>query len=201
MTQRGKVCRGVALAVTLLAGTVVLPTAAGASTTATTISSAIGSVISVLTSNGTVNVNVTPTASGAQTIASDTVTVSTNDTAGYTLQLADTDANTSLVSGSNTITASSGTQASPSAQTAGTWGYRVDGLGGFLAGPTSSQSSAAIGALKFAGVPANSSPNTLKTTSSTASNDTTTIWYGVAANTTQPTGTYTDEVTYTATAN
>ncbi|MBW4062073.1 hypothetical protein HJC99_05875, partial [Candidatus Saccharibacteria bacterium] len=45
------------------------------------------------------------------------------------------------------------------------------------------------------------SPNTLKTTSGTASNDTTTVWYGVAADTTQPSGTYTNSVTYTATAN
>ena len=83
-----------------------------------------------------------------------------------------------------------------------TWGYRVDSLGGFGSGPTSSQNSAAIsGSIKFAAVPATASPNTLKTTSGTASNDTTTVWYGVAADTSQPSGTYTDSVTYTATAN
>jgi hypothetical protein len=90
----------------------------------------------------------------------------------------------------------------PLAQAANAWGYRVDSVGGFGAGPTSGQNSAAIsGTIKFAGMPANSSPNTLKATATTASNDTTTVWYGVTANTTQPTGTYSDSVTYTATAN
>jgi hypothetical protein len=189
------------LAVIAMLGVVALPTAAGAATTSTTINSAISSVISLFTSNGTVTVNVTPTGAGAQTIASDTLTVSTNDTLGYTLQIADTDATTTLVSGGNSIAASTGTQTTPIAQAANTWGYRVDSLGGFGAGPTSGQSSAAIGAIKFAGLPVNSSPNTLKTTATTASNDTTTVWYGVAANTTQATGTYSDSVTYTATAN
>ena len=188
-------------AATLLLSVLVLPTVAGAATASTTINSAISSVISVFTSNGTVTANVTPTGSGAQTIASDTITVSTNDTLGYTLQLADSDATTTMASGSNTLAASTGTQTTPIAQTVNTWGYRVDGVGGFGAGPTSGQSSGAIGALKFAGVPASGTPNTLKTTATTASNDTTTVWYGVAANTSQPTGTYTDTVTYTCTAN
>jgi hypothetical protein len=190
------------VAALMLAGVVGLPTAVGAATTSTTINSAISSVISVFTSNGTVTANVTPTGGGAQTIASDTLTVSTNDTLGYTLQIADSDATTTLVSGANSIAASSGSQGTPIAQAVNTWGYRVDSIGGFGAGPTSGQSSAAIsGTIKFAGVPANSSPNTIKTTATTASNDTTTVWYGVAANTTQPTGTYSDTITYTATAN
>lgn len=192
----------IALAIAMVVGVVGLPTVAGAATTSTTINSAISSVISVFTSNGTVTANVTPTGAGAQTIASDTLTVSTNDTLGYTLQLADSDATTTLTSGANTIAASSGNQTTPVVQAVNTWGYRVDGVGGFGAGPTSGQSSAAIsGTIKFAAVPANSSPNTIKTTATTASNDTTTVWYGVAANTTQPTGTYSDTITYTATAN
>lgn len=175
--------------------------AAASSTTSTTISSSIGSVISLLSSNGTVNVNVTPTGSGAQTIASDTVTVSTNDSSGYTLQLAETSASGNMVSGGNTLPASSGSQASPVAMSANTWGYRVDSVGGFGAGPTSGATSQAISAVKFAAVPATASPNTLKTTSGTASSDTTTVWYAVAASTAQPTGTYTNSVTYTVTAN
>jgi hypothetical protein len=201
MGQNSKRMRIQLLAAAVLLSTVALPAVAGAATTSTTINSAISSVISVFTSNGTVTVNVTPTGAGAQTIASDTLTVSTNDTLGYTLQIADTDATTTLVSGANSIAASAGTQASPVAQATNTWGYRVDGLGGFGAGPTSGQSSAAIGAIKFAGIPATGSPNTIKATATTASNDTTTVWYGVAATTSQPTGTYSDSVTYTATAN
>jgi hypothetical protein len=175
--------------------------AVSALTASTTISSAISAVIS-LSTNGTVNVNVVPTGAGAQTIASDTATVNTNDSGGYTLQLGETGAGSTLVSGSNTIPTSSGTQTTPVFMAANTWGYRVDGLGGFGAGPTSAVGSVAIsGSLKFAAVPASGSPNTLKTTSGTATNDTTSVWYAVAANTSQPSGTYTNSVTYTATAN
>jgi len=175
-------------------------TAAGAVTT--TVSSAIGSTISLFNSSGTVNIPATPTTGGVQTISNDTVTVSTNDAAGYTLKLAETTAAaTSLTSGGSSIPASSGTQASPVVQAVNTWGYRVDGVGGFGSGPTSAISNGAIsGSLKFAAVPA-STPDTLKTTSSTASNDTTSVWYGVAVNTSTPSGTYTNSVTYTATAN
>lgn len=200
--QRAKKYQGIIIFTMTLAGVLlVTPAIAGAATTSTTISSDIGSVISTFTSSGTVTANVIPTGAGAQTIASDTITVSTNDSSGYTLQLEDSNATTTLTAGSNTIAASSGTQASPVAQTANTWGYRVDGAGGFGAGPTSSRSSGTITATTFAGVPASGSPNTLKTTATTASNDTTTVWYGVTANTSQPTGTYSDSVTYTATAN
>jgi hypothetical protein len=190
-----------AFAITLLLSVLVLPTAVGAATQSTTINSAISAVISLFSTGGTVTANVTPTGSGAQTIASDTITVSTNDSLGYTLQIADSDATTTMISGANSIPASAGTQAVPIAQAANTWGYRVDNLGGFGAGPTSGATSQAIGAVKFAGVPATGSPNTLKTTATTASNDTTTVWYAVAANTTQPSGTYSDSVTYTTTAN
>lgn len=177
-------------------------TVVSALTASTTISSNISAVLSVLTSNGTVNANVTPTASGAQTVASDTVTVSTNDAAGYTLQVAETGAGSAMTSGGNSIPASGGTQTTPVAMATNTWGYRVDGVGGFGAGPTTAQSNGAIsGSIKFAAVPATASPNTIKTTAGTATNDTTTVWYGVAANTSQPSGTYTNSVTYTAVAN
>ena len=175
--------------------------AVSALTASTTISSTISSVISV-SSNGTVNANVTPSGSGAQTIASDTVTVSTNDSSGYTLQLGETGASSAMTSGGNSIAASSGTQTTPVVMAVNTWGYRVDGVGGFGAGPTSAQSNGTIsGSIKFAAVPASGSPNTILTTSGTATNSTTTVWYGIAANTSQPSGTYTNSVTYTATAN
>jgi hypothetical protein len=177
------------------------PVAAGAATSNTTISSQINSVIGVFTTNGTVNVDVTPSGAGAQTIASDTVTISTNDPDGYTLKLALSTVQSALVSGSDTIPAIAGTQASPAAATANTWGYRVDSLGGFGAGPTSGAGSQAIGSRTFAAVPATASPNTLKTTSSTATNDTTTVWYQVSADTSTAPGTYTNTVVYTAVTN
>jgi hypothetical protein len=171
-----------------------------AQTQNTTISSVISPVVSVFTTSGTVNVNVTPTGSGAQTIASDTVTISTNDTNGYTLQLAESSATTTLDYSTYTIPASAGTQTTPVVMAVNTWGYRVDSLGGFGAGPTSPASSAAIsGTIKFAGIPVPASPNTLVTAPGTATNATTTVWYGVAVNTSQASGTYTNTVTYTVT--
>jgi hypothetical protein len=168
----------------------------------TSVNSSISSIISVFTSSGTVAVNATPTAGGVQTIANDVITISTNDAAGYTLKIAETGASGTLVSGGNSIAASSGTLAAPVAQSVNTWGYRVDGVGGFGAGPTSGVSSVAIsGSIKFAAVPVTASPDTIKTTATTATNDTTSVWYGVAVNTATPSGAYTNSVTYTAVAN
>jgi hypothetical protein len=170
----------------------------------TTISSVISPIISLFTTSGTVNVDVTPAAgSTKQTIAHDTVTVSTNDSSGYTLTLADTDTNTNLVSGGNNIAASAGTQGSPvTPEVTNTWGYAVQSLGGFNGSGYGDASSAAVsGTLKFAGVPSSASPNTIKTTSGVASSDTTTVYYAVAVDAAQASGTYTDSVTYTATTN
>jgi hypothetical protein len=188
------------MVIAISAAIVGLPVVAQAATANTTVQSVIGSAISI-SSNGTVELDAIPTGGGVQTIGSDTVTVSTNDTAGYTLQLAESGASQNMTSGSNTLAPSSGSQTTPVAETANSWGYRVDGLGGFGAGPTSSASNASIGSIKFAAVPATGSPNTLKTTSTTASNDTTQVWYAVAVNSTQPSGTYANTVTYTATSN
>lgn len=195
-----KIRRGAVLAAASVAF-LVSPVIAGAATTDTTISSTISAVISVFTSNGSVAANVLPTVSGAQTITSDTITVSTNDTAGYTLKLEDASGTTSLTSGANTIAATAGTMGTPVALTAGKWGYRVDSIGGFGAGPTTGVASGVISAVTFAGVPASGSPDTIKTTATSATNDTTSVWYGVAADTTQPVGVYTDIVTYTALTN
>jgi hypothetical protein len=183
------------------AGLLLTPAIASASTATTTISSVIGAGINLLTTTGTVDISAVPNGSGVQTTAKDTVTVSTNDSAGYTLVLAETTADSALKSGSNSIGATTGTKASPTALVAGKWGYRVDGLGTFGSGPTSVLNSAAIGTVTYAAVPATASPDQLKATSSTASNDTTDVWYSVAVDTSTPSGTYTNSVTYTATAN
>lgn len=182
-------------------GLLVAPVAVAASTATTTINSVISPVISLFTTSGTVNLNVTPTAAGAQTTASDTVTISTNDSAGYTLKLSGTTTNTNLVSGANNIAATTGTPAAPIALTSGTWGYRIDSAGGFGAGPTSVINSAVIGALTYAGVPSSATPVTLATTAAVATNAVTTVWYSTADNYSVPSGTYTQQVTYTATAN
>lgn len=161
-----------------------------------------GSCSITLSTSTTVNLNVTPTSSGKCTIASDTVGVTTDNSLGYTLTMSANTTNTNLVSGGNTIAAGSGTQASPLALTVSSWGYRVDSLGGFGAGPTSAQSNIAPPATTFAGVPSSASPNTLKTTAVAAGSvDNTSVWYGVCANTAVTNGTYSQVVTYTAVTN
>jgi hypothetical protein len=197
--HRSKVVAG-SLTLGLLA-VVVLPFTAEALTASSTISSTIGSTINVFTTSGTVSLAATPTGAGVQTTSNDNVTVSTNNTAGYTLAIAETNASSALVSGANTIPATSGTFAAPVALSANNWGYRVDGAGGFGATTTVAATNVAIGAIKYAAVPATASPQTLKTTATTATNDVTKVWYSVAVDTSTPSGTYTNGVTYTATTN
>lgn len=187
------------LAVFAVATAPVLASAA-ADTDNTTINATIGSTISMTTS-GTVALGITPDGDGQASSASDTVSVSTNNAGGYNLTLADSDATTTLANGGNSLTAHAGTQGTPTTLANNTWGYRVDGTGGFGAGPTSTQTNVDALSLTWAGVPASGSANTLKSTATTASNDTTTVWYGAKADTTKPNGVYTGTVTYTATTN
>ena len=180
--------------------------ASAASNTAnTTISATVSAVISISTGT-TVSLSLTPTSGGVVTSNSDTVTVSTNNTAGYNLGVADSDATTTLASGGNNFAASSGTKTSPVALSNGTWGFAVAtgttgiGTNGFDASystETNNGSSTSV----WAGMPASGSPIMIKTTASTATNDTTTVWYAAKANSSQPNGTYTGTVTYTATTN
>lgn len=184
-----------------LAAILLIPATTTAETANSTVQVDVGSVISAFTTSGTVTLGaLTPDSTGRQSINKDTVTVSTNDTDGYTLTLKDADTTYTLASGGNSFAASSGTPASPSALTNNTWGWRVDSLSGFGAGPTSAISSQAPSSLTFAAIPANGSPATLKTTSAAGSSSVD-VWYSARANDSQPTGTYTDTVTYTATVN
>ncbi len=105
------------------------------------------------------------------------------------------------MSGGNTIAPHAGTQASPTALANNTWGYRVVNTGGFGATAYSAETNNGSSSSTWAGVPATGSANTLKTTATTASADVTTVWYAVKATSAQPSGTYSDVVTYTATTN
>jgi hypothetical protein len=162
-----------------------------------------GSCSISISSSTSVAVNVTPTASGSCTIQKDAVAVSTDNSAGYNLSFANSSTNTALVNGGSIIPATAATQASPASLTVNHWGYRVDGIGGFGAGPTSAQSNVAVSAAQFAGVPAsNGTAAVLATTASKANPAVTTnVWYGVCANTSTASGTYTAQITYTAVAN
>ncbi|MCL2037789.1 hypothetical protein FWG95_02180 [Candidatus Saccharibacteria bacterium] len=165
----------------------------------TVINANLGSTISV-TSGATVTLNVTPTASGSITTASDTVTVTTNDSNGYTLTLATSGASNALVgTPSGTIAASAGTMAAPVTLAADTWGYRVDGVGGFGAGPTTAVNNQATESHSWAAVPVSGSADTINTTTGATSGENTTVWYGLNATTAKAGGVYTNTVVYTAT--
>ena len=156
-----------------------------------------------ITSNGSISLNVTPSASGSCTIQSDTATVTTDDTNGYTLLLANTSNNTALVNGPATIDTTTGTISSPATLAGNNWGYRIDGLGGFGSGPTSSQLNSSRGSILFAGIKASNQLADTIATNSGAANPaiSTTAWFGVCADTTVPSGDYTAQVLYTAVAN
>ncbi|MBW4062071.1 hypothetical protein HJC99_05865 [Candidatus Saccharibacteria bacterium] len=156
-----------------------------------------------LSSDGNISLNVIPTSSGSCTIQSDSPTVLTDDTNGYTLSLADSGTGTSLLNGAAAINATSGTIASPTALTGNSWGYRVDGLGSFGSGPTTSQTNVAPSSTVFAGIqPSDLIADTIATTSGAADPAVaTTVWFGTCANTSVPSGAYTTQVIYTAVAN
>lgn len=172
-----------------------------AATQSTTINATIASVISMTTSS-TVAIAITPTSAGSASSASDTVTVNTNNTTGYNLKLSDSDTTLTLAGPSAaTIAAHTGTFASPTTLANNSWGYRIDGSGTFGSGPTSAQTNQTSLSGTWSGLVSSASPTTVKTTATVASNDVTTVWYGVQVDTTKPNGVYTDSVTYTATTN
>lgn len=185
-----------AVGVVSVAGIAMAPLAFAADTT--TITARIAKTASVATTSGNVLLNITPTAAGSFTSASDTVTAGTNSTSGYQLQISA--ATTALTKGSDTIAAlAAATPASPATMTVNNWGYRVDGQSGFGSGPTSATTNGASLTGTWAGV--TSSPVTFKTTASASSSDSTTVWYGAGADFTKPNGDYVTTVTYTAVAN
>lgn len=157
-----------------------------------------------LTTSGSVALDVLPTASGACTVASDSVSVSTAASTGYTLQLSSVDASTALQGAANggQIVAASGSVSSPQILQVNRWGFRVDG-GLFGDGPTSSSSNTAAPlSATFAGVASNINPATIRNvTQSIISPHITNVWYGVCANTSISADTYSKTVRYTALIN
>lgn len=184
-----------------LAGLLVVPAGtiyAVSDSDTTVVNALIGSSISISTSS-TVNVSVTPVSGGSQSSALDTVTVATNNDSGYALTMEDSDADTDLVNGGNTIAAHTGTYGTPTVLANNSWGYAVAG-GNFDVSYSALNNVTSSGSL-WAGMPASGAPVTLKTTATTTSGDATEVWYSVKADTTNPNGTYTDTVSYTATTN
>ncbi len=194
-----------AAAVVAVVGVVLTPVAASAvaASANTTINAVIGSTISITTS-GTVTLNIVPVSGGAQTSASDTVTVNTNNATGYELAVKDSDATLTLASGGNSIAASSNTFAAGAALANNTWGWAVPdtttGIGANNFDTTySAFTDQTSHASTWTGITA--TDQIFKDTATTATNDVTTVWYSAKADTSKPNGTYTDTVTYTATTN
>lgn len=195
-------------AVAALAGVVgvaLAPLAVSAATDSenTTINANLGSAIS-LTTTGTVTLNITPVSGGSQTSASDTVTVNTNNTGGYNLAVRDADANTNLVNGVNNIAASGNSFATAGVLANNSWGWAVasgtPGIGGNgFDASYATITNAPTSSTNWVGM--TTSDQVFKSTSSVATNDTTTVWYSAKADTSNPNGTYTNVVTYTATTN
>lgn len=164
----------------------------------TTITVVVDKAISVSNTDGaSTGFNILPTATGVMSTDSDVVTVSTNSTAGYNLSISASDT-TAILTGSvsDTIPASANTYTSPTTLAVNTWGYAVAGLGTFDASYT--QLTNAVNGGKWAGMPVLASLQNIKSTATTATNDTTTVWYAVHANMGTDAGTFTDGVTYTA---
>lgn len=154
-----------------------------------------------LTTSGTVALNATASGADVYTIDKDVITITTGASTGYLLRLESTVAATTLAGTGQNIAAISGTVAAPVALTTNTWGFRVDGQGGFGVGPTSAVTNASSSALTFAGLTASGAPATLKTTAAAASAEVTNVWYGVRISPTLQAGSYSRTVLYTATTN
>lgn len=156
-----------------------------------------------LTSSSTVSLNVTPASNPTCTVQSDSVSVLTDASTGYSLTFQDSTTNNSMLSGSNSVAASSAPAATPATLSSNTWGYRVDGQGSFGAGPTSAVSNGGLPSQTFAYVPTSSqAADTLASTSSAADPAVVTpVWYGICVTPSTVAGTYSSSVVYTAVIN
>lgn len=190
-----------AIAATAAFAVVASPAFVGAATDTTVINATVNSTITISNSTDPVTLALNPTASAVESIGSDVLTVNTNDTDGYTLEISSSDANANLVSGGNNITpgGSATTGGATTALSVNTWGWCAVGVTA-CDGSYTTGNDQAPGA-SFVTMKAFGSEDTVKTTSTTATNDTTTVYYGVHVNSSQPDGLYTDTVTYTATVN
>lgn len=158
-----------------------------------------GCSISVSTS-GEVELEINPTWEGVHNIYKDDVEVTTNSSLGYSLTLnAPSSSDNTLAGDADSITACSGTFSTPDYLGMNQWGFRIDGVGGFGAGPTVEVQNEAVSPLKFAGVPTQTSPVEIKETDTSApTGDVTTVWYGIRVDDTIEAEVYTGAVVYTA---
>jgi len=162
-----------------------------------------GTCTITLTDTGTPTLTVVPTPTGACSVQSDTVSVLTDSTTGYSLTMTTSTTNNAMQGSTTNLAASSGTSSAPTTLAINTWGYRVDGLASFGSGPTTAQSSGSLPSVTFAGVPASNQSSTQVAYSNSPANPAqdTKVWYGVCANASIPVDTYSATVVYTAVTN
>lgn len=160
-----------------------------------------GCTISLATSD-TVTLSLTPTTTGVYTIDNDAVEVTTNSDDGFTLSIESDAADSSDLEGDGgVISPVSGSPGSPTALNMNQWGYRVDGMFGFGAGPTSAVQNEPSSSLTFTGLPFSGSPAILAEFDESAPDGIVIdVWYGVRGDTSIPSGSYTRTLTYTAIA-
>ena len=162
-----------------------------------------GTCTITLTDTGSPTLTIVPTPTGVCSVQSDTVSVLTDSTTGYSLTMTTNTTNNAMQGTSTSLAASSGTSSAPTTLAINTWGYRVDGLASFGAGPTTTRSSGSVPSVTFAGVPASNQSSTQVAYSNSPANPAqdTKAWYGVCANSSIPVDTYSVTVVYTAITN
>ena len=162
-----------------------------------------GTCTITLTDTGTPTLTVVPTPAGVCSVQSDTVSVLTDSTTGYSLTMTTSTTNNAMQGTSTSLASSTGTPSAPTTLAVNTWGYRVDGIASFGAGPTTAQSSGSVPSVTFAGVPASNQSSTQVAYSASPANPAqdTKVWYGICANSSIPAATYSVTVVYTAVTN
>lgn len=162
-----------------------------------------GTCTITLTDTGVPTLTVIPTPTGACSVQSDTVSVLTDSTTGYSLTMTTSTTNSAMQGTSTNLATASGTAGAPTTLAVNTWGYRVDGFASFGTGPTTTQNSGSVPSVTFAGVPASNQPPTQVSYSNSPANPAqdTKVWYGVCADASIPVDTYSVTVVYTAVTN
>lgn len=165
----------------------------------------------ILTTNSNVSLAVAFNgSSSACSISNDNVTTTTTNSTGYNLYLMGVNSS-GYLSGSTNINSTTYTNTTSTGLPYNSWGYRIDDSGtlgtNFGSGPTTTSTNPHTA--NFAKVPypwTSSSPlsnmNLISApTTAQPSGNTTVVWYGVCANTTIPSGSYSDTIVYTAVTN
>lgn len=184
-----------------IAGLAIAPAVSAATTGSTSLEAILGWTISMdSVAPAQTQLTIAPAVGGTQTTRSTAVTITTNDTAGYTLS--HNASTTTLVNGGNTVPSIAGaTWAAPLALTNNSWGYALVGTTpGLTPGSNGFDTTYAdidsqpTSALKYAAMPTVSTA--VRSTSAPASAEVTTFWYSAKLDNTKPNGTYSTTISY-----